>query len=209
MSEALRIGRRLLMMGGVAVLACPPNARAETTPNAASLVRPGDPILGNPKGSLTIVDFYDVRCPPCRAMDGRLNKLLHADSGIRYVPVDYPILGAASELGARALLAAQMQGKYRPFRAMLLQDSAPPNDAMIEAHAKALSLDWPEFQLDMSGDAVAAHIAANLSRGESLNIQGIPAMFIGDIFVPGELSYADLVSVVAMARRQNNAAKPP
>lgn len=209
MSEVARPGRRGLMIGCIAALACVPFANADTTPNAAELVRSGDPILGNPKGNLTIVDFYDVRCPPCRAMDSRLKKLLQADSNIRYVPVDYPILGAASELGARALLAAQMQGKYQPFRAMLMQDSAPPNDALIEADAKALSLDWPAFQLDMNGDAVAAHISANLSRGESLNIHGIPAMFIGKIFVPGELSYADLLSVVAMARQENNASKPP
>lgn len=209
MSETGKIARRGIMIGGIAVFACASFANADTTPNAASLVRPGDPIFGNPSGNLTIVDFYDIRCPPCRAMDVRIKKLLQADSGIRYVPVDYPILGAASELGARALMAAQMQGKYQPFRAMLMQDSAPPSDALIEADAKALSLDWPEFQLDMNGDTVAAHIASNLSRGESLNIQGIPAIFIGSIFVPGELRYSDLVSVVAMARQGNNSGKPP
>lgn len=175
--------------------------------DAARLVRAGDPVLGNPDGDLTIVDFYDIRCPPCRAMEPRLRRLLAHDRGIRYVPVDYPILGQASLLGVAALFAAQEQGAYVPLRARLLTQRRPPSRELIHADAAALGLDWPALELAMSGDRVAHRIAANLARGRALGIRGIPRMVIGSIFVPGPLHYGDLVAVVASARARQGGSR--
>lgn len=175
---------------------------AKPSIDAASLVRPGDPVLGNPKGSLTIVDFYDIRCPPCRAMDPRFRRLLAANHQIRYIPVDYPLLGGPSILGTEALFAAQAQGKYAEMRARLMTQAAPPDIALIRADAKALGLDWPRMELAMSGDAIARRIASNLARGKALGIKRVPTMFIGTIRVPGALSYSDLVSVVTQADKR-------
>ncbi|HQT39151.1 MAG TPA: thioredoxin domain-containing protein [Acidocella sp.] len=185
---------------GFAALFGAGTAHAEAVPTASSLVQPYDPVLGNPKGDVTVVDFYDIRCPPCRAMDVWLDKLLAADPGIRYVPVDYPILGAPSQLGTEALFAAQLQGKYEPFRKFLMTEVAPPTLDAMQAEAVKLSLDWSQMQFDMNGDAVAQHISKNLDRGATLNLDGIPALFVGPIFVQGALGYDDMVSVVAMAR---------
>ncbi len=179
-------------------LAAPPGG----IPDAARLVRPGDPILGNPAGDLTIVDFYDLRCGPCRAMEPRLRRLLAADHGIRYVPIDDPILGPASQLGVAALFAAQEQGAYAALRARLLIETAPPSLRVIRADAVALGLDWPKLEMTMSGDAVARRITANLARGRALGIRGVPTFVIGSILVPGALGEADLVAVVAIARRR-------
>jgi protein-disulfide isomerase len=210
--------QRRSLFYGLAALLSAGGARADTapaTPTAASLVRPDDPIMGNPHGDVTIVDFYDIRCPPCRAMDVWLNRLLTADPGIRYVPVDYPILGAPSQLGTEALFAAQLQGKYVPFRKFLMTEVAPPTTAAMQAEAAALKLDWSQMEFDMAGDAVAQHIAKNLDRGAQLNLDGIPALFVGPIFVQGALGYDDMVSVVAMARAKQqkqammNVAKAP
>ncbi|HQT68592.1 MAG: hypothetical protein B7Z78_13700 [Rhodospirillales bacterium 20-60-12] len=192
--------RRHSLMLALAALGAPSAALAKT-PDSASLVLPEDPIAGNPKGDLTIVDFYDIRCPPCRAMDPRITRLIAADHGIRYVPIDYPILGPASLLGTQALFAAQIQGQYFPLRAKLMTEPAPPTDVSIEADAKTLRLDWAAMELAMNGDEVAHRVAMNLARGKKLGVTGIPTLFIGRQIVPGSLSYADLVSVVASARK--------
>jgi protein-disulfide isomerase len=192
--------RRRAFVAGLSMLSlAPPALAAKPSIDAASLVQPGDPVLGNPKGSLTIVDFYDIRCPPCRAMDPRFRRLLAVNHQIRYVPVDYPLLGAASILATEAMFAAQAQGKYAEMRARLMTQASPPNSALIRADAKALGLDWPQMELAMSGDAVAQRIAANMARGRALGITRIPTMFIGAIRVPGALSYLDLDSVVKQA----------
>ena len=195
--------KRRAFVAGLSVLGLVrPALAALPAIDAASLVRPGDPVLGNPKGTLTIVDFYDIRCPPCRAMDPRFRRLLAADRQIRYVPVDYPLLGAPSILATEAMFAAQAQGQYAALRARLMKQAPPPDHALIRAEAKALGLDWPRMELAMSGDTVAGRIAANLARGKALGIKKIPTLFIGPIRVGGALSYGDLVSVVAEARQR-------
>ena len=77
-----------------------------------SLIDPADPVGGNPKGDVTIVEFFDTRCPYCRKLEPTMADLLARDHGVRLVYKDLPILGPASVLGSKALLAAQKQGGY-------------------------------------------------------------------------------------------------
>jgi protein-disulfide isomerase len=193
---------RRVFTGGVFASALVAPVWADSLPSAAKLIRPGDPILGNPNGDVTITEFYDIRCPTCREIEPSFEKLLKSDSGIRYVPVDYPILGPASLLGVQALFAAQIQGKYAALREKMMRDSAPITLDMISAHAKSLSLNWQQMEFDMNGDAVSDRVAANLARGQSLELQGVPDIYINSIFVPGGLGYTDMTDLVGTARRQ-------
>lgn len=197
-------GRRLIALGLLAfgLIGAPRSwAGSHTAFSAASLVRPGDPVFGNPHGAVTIVDFYDIRCPPCRQMEPRVERLLRHDPDLRYVPVAYPILGPASVLGTEAMFAAAAQGKLIAFRARLMSQKRPPTDAVLKADAKALGLDWPRMELAMNGDAVMRQIQANLRRGRKLGIHELPALFIGHRKIAGALSYADLRSVVRHAQK--------
>ena len=58
----------------------------------------GDPVGGNPDGDVTVVEFYDLRCPYCRRMLPIMADLLKRDPKIRVVYKDIPILGAPSTL---------------------------------------------------------------------------------------------------------------
>lgn len=191
---------RMALVAGVALATGAAGPKDKV--NAASLVRPGDPVYGNPHGQVTIIDFYDIRCPPCRAMNKRIHKLIETDHDIRYVPVEYPILGPAGMLATRALYAARMQGGYRRMRALLMSQKPVPTPALMQQDATQLGLDWPKMQAAMAGPQVAAEIAANLARGRALGIHEIPAMYIGPVKVVGGLTSADLRSVVAQAMRE-------
>ena len=70
---------------------------------------PADPVAGNPKGDITIVEFFDTRCPYCRKLEPTMTALLKSDHGVRLVYKDLPILGPASVVGSKSLLAAQRQ----------------------------------------------------------------------------------------------------
>jgi protein-disulfide isomerase len=45
----------------------------------ALLYDPNSPVLGNPRGAVTVVEFFDYRCPYCRIMEPRLHELLTQD----------------------------------------------------------------------------------------------------------------------------------
>ena len=100
-------------------------SRAAIAAAGSALNDPADPVGGNPKGDVTIVEFFDTRCPYCRKLEPAMDELLARDHGVRLVYKDMPILGPASMLGSKALLAAQKQGGYEKLRAAIM--AAPPD----------------------------------------------------------------------------------
>jgi protein-disulfide isomerase len=165
-----------------------------------ALIDPADPVGGNPKGDVTIVEFFDTRCPYCRKLEPTMADLLTRDHGVRLVYKDLPILGPASVLGSKALLAAQKQGGYEKLRAAIM--TAPPQttEAIIQDAAQRLSLDWKRLRHDMDDPAIQARIDANLKLARSVGIEGTPALVIGGELIPGAVDLAELRKAVTTAR---------
>lgn len=176
-------------------------ARAAIAQTGPQLVTPDDPVVGDPHGDVTIVEFFDTRCPYCRRMDPVMDSFLTQDPKVRLVYKDLPILGPASVLGTRALLAAQMQGAYARMREAVMKLPPDTTIAQLEASARALGLDWPRMARDMNDPAVQARIDANLKLAHELGIQGTPALVIGSDLVPGAVDLPELRKAVAEARR--------
>lgn len=165
------------------------------------LVDPQDPVSGNPQGDVTIVEFFDTRCPYCRKLEPTMAELLAHDHGVRLVYKDLPILGPASILGSKALLAAQKQGGYEKLRAAIM--TAPPQTtkATIQDAAQHLGLDWHRLEHDMDNPTVQARIDANLTLARTIGIEGTPALVIGGEMIPGAVEMADLTTAIAKARK--------
>jgi protein-disulfide isomerase len=175
--------------------------RAAIAQAHGQLVTPDDPMVGDPHGDVTIVEFFDTRCPYCRKMEPTMESFLAQDHKVRLVYKDLPILGPASVLGTKALLAAQKQGAYAKMRDAVMK--LPPDTTLpqIEATARGLGLDWPRMAKDMQDPAVQARINSNLTLAHALGIQGTPALVIGNDLIPGAADLPDLQKAVAEARR--------
>ena len=175
-------------------------SQAAITAARDKLIDPADPVAGNPKGDVTIVEFFDTRCPYCRKLEPSMTELLAKDHGVRLVYKDLPILGPASLLGSKALLAAQKQGGYEKLRDAVM--ALPPDTTrpMIQTVAQKLGLDWKRLEHDMDDPAVAARIQDNLKLAHELGIEGTPAMVIGTTLIPGAMDVAELQKVVATER---------
>jgi protein-disulfide isomerase len=163
---------------------------------------PGDPADGNPKGDVSVVEFFDVRCPYCRRMLPVMAELLRRDHNLRVVYKDIPILGPASLLGAKALLAAQLQGGYLALKDAVMSGPADITQETLRAAAAKTGLDWDRLQKDMAAPSVQQRIDTNLGLARKLDIQGTPAYVIGDRLLPGAISLADLQEAVAEARKK-------
>jgi protein-disulfide isomerase len=174
-------------------------ARAAIVQAKGRMVTAADPVAGDPHGDVTIVEFFDTRCPYCRKMEPTMESFLAQDHRVRLVYKDLPILGPASVLGTKALLAAQKQGAYVKMREAVMR--LPPDTTLpqIEAAARGLGLDWPRMQRDMDDPSVQARIDANLKLAHELGIEGTPALVIGDNLVPGAVDLPDLVEAGAEA----------
>ena len=159
----------------------------------------GDPVAGNPDGSVTVVEFYDLRCPYCRRMLPVVAEFLKRNPNVRLVFKDLPILGPASVLGARAVLAAQRQGGYLKLHDALMASPASIDEASLRATVEHVGLDWDRLARDMADPAIQARIDANLTLARKLNIDGTPAYVIGAQLLPGAVELPDLETALAAA----------
>ena len=204
--EALRQDPSILR-DAVETLQADDGARSKAESRAAlasardALVSPADPVAGNPKGDVTIVEFFDTRCPYCKKLDPVMAQLLAKDHNVRLVYKDLPILGPASVLGTKALLAAQKQNAYEKMREAVMQLPPDTTRPMLQATAEKLGLDWPRLSHDMDDPAVQQRIETNLRLARTLAIQGTPALIVGEEIVPGAVDLTELQRVVAEARR--------
>jgi protein-disulfide isomerase len=175
-------------------------ARAAIAAVRGELITAADPVLGNPKGDVTVVEFFDVRCGYCRKMHPAMTELLRTDPNVRLVLKDLPILGAASVMGSKALLAAQAQGGYAKLYEVLMAQAAAPTRDSLRADAQRLGLDADRLLREMDSPAIAARIEANLALATKLGVQGTPALVVGDVLIPGAIDLADLQQTVQQAR---------
>src|SRR5579862_6943535 len=81
---------------------------------------PNSQVFGNPKGDVTVVEFFDYHCPYCKAMVDTLQGIVNADGNVRLVMKELPILGADSVFAARAAIAARNQNLYADFHKALM-----------------------------------------------------------------------------------------
>jgi protein-disulfide isomerase len=176
------------------------SSRAAIAAAGDALVDPTDPAGGNPKGDVTIVEFFDTRCPYCRKLEPAMAELLQRDHGVRLIYKDMPILGPPSVLGSKALLAAHKQGGYEKLRTAIM--NAPPQTTkpIIQEAALRSGLDWKRLERDMDDPAIQARIDANLKLAHALGIEGTPALVIGGELVPGAVELPELTKTVAAAR---------
>jgi protein-disulfide isomerase len=167
------------------------------------LAQPGDPVAGNPAGDVTIVEFYDPRCPYCRRMMPTIDSLLKQDHGVRLVYKDIPVLGPASTTEARAILAAQNQGGYLKMQAALMSDPNEPSESMIRQTAKSVGLDPAKLAADMGTPAISAKLKQNLALAHDLKVDGTPVFIIGDQLIPGAIDEANLKTLIAATRKKS------
>lgn len=149
-------------------------ARARLAGVGGAVTRPfPGAVLGNPKGTRTLVKFTDYGCSFCRSSVADVAKLIAADPALRVVIREWPIFDG-SEDAARMALAAARQGKYPAFyKAMFSGGQTSP--AAVERAARAAGLDMAKARTDAASDAVAAELAQNMQLARSLGFTGTPS----------------------------------
>ncbi|MBR0654209.1 DsbA family protein [Plastoroseomonas arctica] len=175
-------------------------AQALAAESDALARNPADVVRGNPRGDVTVVEFFDVRCGYCRQLTPAIAELIRRDPQVRLVLKDLPILGPNSVVAARALIAAQRQGKYGELHDALMALTGEVAEPQIRREAERLGLDWARLRRDMDDAAVTARIDANLALARRIGVEGTPAMVIGDRLVGGAVPVAALVQLVSDAR---------
>jgi protein-disulfide isomerase len=169
--------------------------------HATAMFREATPIVaGNPKGDVTIVEFFDYNCQFCRKVRPALVDLLKQDGNVRLVLKEYPILGPESAFAARAAVAALPQGKYWDFHLALLgsEDLNPENIFKI---AKDVGIDVAKLKVEMGNARTEARLKEVRKLGDDVGVDATPTFFVGDQPFTGAMTLEEFKDAVAKARK--------
>jgi protein-disulfide isomerase len=165
-----------------------------------------DLVLGNPAGTVTMVEFFDYNCGYCKRALPEVAKLIESDKDLRVVIKEFPILGPGSVFAAKAALASRLQGKYSEFHhALTAIEGAKDENSVLQA-AREVGLDIDKLKADMESEAIIEVIRRNYGIAEALAINGTPSFIIDDTLEPGYVPF-DVLSQHVAAVRQNGGCK--
>ena len=156
-------------------------------------------VLGNPEGTVTLVEFTDYACGYCRASVPEVEALIAANPDLKVVIRELPILSPASADAARWSLAAAEQGKFEAFHKAMFASGRPAADT-IEAAAARAGLDLDRARKVIAEPRVAAEIRQNLDFARQLRIDGTPTWVIGEQLMAGAVGQQALQEAVDTAK---------
>ena len=152
--------------------------------------------LGNPKGKFVIIEFFDHQCGWCKRTNKEMREALKKAKNIRWIPIDTPIFGDASETIARYVLAAGEQGKYAQMHEAVGNAQGRLDEAALVKLGEGLKLDTAKLKADANGDKIRGKLVANRKYAEKLNINGVPMLIVDGKINPGALLGENLEKAV-------------
>lgn len=188
-------------------------AQAAIKDNANQLFNDNLTVIGNPKGNVTLVEFFDYQCIHCKKMAPVISGLIKKDNNLRVIYKEFPIFGKSSDLASRVALAAAMQGKYKEMHEALIKQDQRLNTQLVMDTAKSIGLDMTKLKTDMNSKTVTDALDANRELAEKLHLMGTPAFVIvgtpaGQVkdnsnptFIPGAASEQSLQEIIKKAQQ--------
>lgn len=168
-----------------------PLERAKTTP-----------VIGNPDGDVTLVEFFDYRCGYCKRAHEAVSAAVKDDGKVRLVLKEFPILGPDSVFASRAALGVFFMApdKYPAFHEALMTARGTIDENRVMDIAVSVGLDADKVKEGMKDARVNQEIQHTMALAQALDITGTPAFVIGTELVPGAVDKATLDELIKKAR---------
>lgn len=160
---------------------------------------PNDAVLGNPNGSVTLVEFFDYNCGYCKKSYPDLENLIKSDQKLRVVIKDFPILGPDSvkaHIVARAVMKI-MPEKYAEFHKELLTTPGRSNEEKAIKIAVKLGVDEQKLRSTMQDESLQQAFVDNGQLAYALGINGTPSYILGNNVLVGAVGENILKAKVA------------
>lgn len=144
-------------------------------------------IRGNPDAPVTLEEFGDFQCPPCRSIAGFIDQLAKEyHPRLRIVFRNFPL--AKHKHARDAAVAAEvagLQGHFWEMHDVLYREQTVWSGAdqvrdLFNAYAGMLGLNLDQFKKDMDGEKARARVAADEQRGNSFGVKSTPTVFINN-----------------------------
>ncbi len=162
-------------------------------------------VVGNPKGDVTIVEFFDYNCGYCKRAMEDMMKLVSADPKLKFVLKEFPVLGQGSLDTAKVAVAVRMQDtdgkKYLKFHQTLLSGRGEVNGEKAKAAAQEAGVDMAKLEADLKTPEIEATLQESGQLADLLGISGTPSYVMPNEVVPGAVGVAELKKRVDAVRK--------
>ncbi|MBV2142483.1 DsbA family protein [Falsochrobactrum sp. TDYN1] len=177
---------------------------AQRVPSVAEVLYDAEiPVLGNPNGDVTIVEYFDYQCPYCKRGHAELMRVVNNDGNVRLVLKDWIIFGDNSAYASRLVLAAEKSGNYVKAMEAMMKTPGRLTKEQIDTALAGAGLDPKKLEADYKADSARINgiLSRNMDQGEAFNFGGTPSFVIGTRLYGGALKEAELIEAIKEARK--------
>jgi protein-disulfide isomerase len=160
-------------------------------------------VLGNPRGDVTMVEFFDYNCGYCKVSARELDAFLKSDREVKYVLVNLAVLGLASVLAHKVALGfLNMQGpkRYADLHRRLFALSGPVDGDRALREAERLGANKAKLTDAANDPRIAAMLKQSVDLADNLGLVATPSLLVGSEAYQGYVSLAQKKAIAARVR---------
>ena len=135
-------------------------------------------VIGNPEGTVTVVEFFDFSCHFCHRLYPALMSVVANNPDVKVVFREMTFLAPVSEYAARASLAAGEQGKYAEVYSALMESEGSLTEAKVDELAVKAGVDLEKMKADMNSEKISNLLKSTSELAQKLQINGVPTLII-------------------------------
>lgn len=161
-----------------------------------------DGVVGNPKGKVTIVEFYDYNCGFCKRAIEDMQALTKSDPDLRFVLKEFPILSPDSQKASVVSMAFHLMHpeKYGEFHTALLGGQGRATESTAIKVALSLGADEATLREKMKDPSIAETLSRTYDLATKLSITGTPSYVVGNEVIFGALGQQVLAEKIEEAK---------
>ena len=161
-----------------------------------------DGVVGNPKGKVTIVEFYDYNCGFCKRAIDDMQALTKSDPELRFVLKEFPILSPDSQKASVVSMAFHLMHpeKYGEFHTALLGGQGRATESIAIKLAVSLGADEAALREKMKDPRIAEALSRTYDLATKLSITGTPSYVVGNEVIFGALGQEVLAQKIEQAK---------
>jgi protein-disulfide isomerase len=160
-----------------------------------------DPVLGDAKAPVEVIEFSDFQCPYCAKVASVLHALVAKYPGkVKVVFRDFPLsFHENARPAAMAATCAHEQGKFWAMHDQLFKNQGQLEMKALKTYARVAGLNGEKFDECLASAKYDAEITKDLKDGEAAGVEGTPSFFVNGRPFSGSPSLEELSQAVDAA----------
>jgi len=168
-------------------------------PRAEIALQAEDPVLGNAKAPVTIVEFSDFQCPFCLRAAPTLKRLRETyGDKVRVIWKDFPLTQIHPQAfkAAEAGHCAAEQDKFWPYHDKLFGNQQALQPEFLKQYAKEAGMDAAKFDGCLDSSKYAERVRDSVAAGSRVGVSSTPTTFVNGRMLEGAQPYEAFAAVI-------------